>query len=127
MDATDKIDLSNILKARDIFESFRQNMKTDRDKAGATQAFEFSYELSWRLLKRVLESQGYEVLSHKDTFRKGALAKLIDNPEIWFDFQKMRNLTVHTYREENLDLIVSSFDSFSKELNKLIEKLRSLL
>lgn len=127
MNASEKIDISKVLKAREVFERFRKDMKTDRDKAGAVQAFEFSYALSWKIMRRVLESRGLEVGSPKDTFRKAALEKLIDDPEIWFGFQKMRNLTVHTYNKEDLETVVSIFDSFSKEMKVLVEKLQNLV
>lgn len=126
MNDSEEIDLSRILKAKEVFERFRTNMFDDRDKAGAVQAFEFSYEISWKLMKRVLESRGLEVGSPKDTFRKAALEKLIDDPEIWFDFLKKKNLTTHTYNEENLDVILSIFDNFSKEMGKLIERIKAL-
>src|SRR5271154_4312408 len=99
------LDLTKIFKARDIFERFRQDMQDDRDQAGAIQAFEFCYELAWKMMKRVLESRGQEVGSPKDTFRKAVLEKLIDDPEIWFEFQIKRNLTSHTYEQENVDAI----------------------
>ncbi len=124
MDTSYKIDLSRIQKAQDVFERFRRDMISDRDKAGAIQAFEFSYEVSWRLMKRVLELQGLDVGSPKDTFRKAVHEKLIDDPEIWFDFQKKRNLTTHTYNEENVELIISIFDIFSQEMDKLIQRLK---
>jgi nucleotidyltransferase substrate binding protein (TIGR01987 family) len=120
MDASEKIDMSNILKAQEVFERFRKNMFDDQSKAGAVQAFEFSYELSWRLMKRVLESRGLEVGSPKDTFRKAVHERLIDDPEVWFDFQKKQNLTVHTYKEENLEDVISIFDTFSIEMDKFI-------
>lgn len=120
MNATENIDISSLLKARDVFERFRKDMVDDRDKAGAVQAFEFCYELSWKMMRRVLESRGLDVGSPKDTFRKAVLEKLIDDPEIWFDFQRKRNLTIHTYKPENLDAIVAIFDTFSDEMNKLM-------
>lgn len=121
-----KIDFSKLHKARNTFERFRQDMQDDRDQAGAIQAFEFSYELAWKMMKRVLESRGQEVGSPKDTFRKAALEKLIDDPEIWFEFQMKRNLTSHTYEQDNIDAIIQIFDLFSAELSKLIERLENL-
>ncbi|MBS0186192.1 MAG: nucleotidyltransferase substrate binding protein [Proteobacteria bacterium] len=123
----DKIKTDNLRKAQNTFERFRQDMKTDRDQAGAVQAFEFCYELSWKLMKRVLESQGQETGSPKDTFRKAALEKLIDDPEIWFEFQKKRNLTTHTYEQEILKEIVSSFDDFSLEIQRRLERVEELM
>ncbi len=124
MDSSEKIDLSPILRAQAVFEEFRKDLSTDKDKTATVQAFEFCYELSWKMMKRVLESQGLEASSPKDTFRKAALGHLIEDPEIWFDFQKKRNLTVHSYNQESLEIVTSIFDRFSKELAALIVKLR---
>ena len=120
------IDLSKIVKAQATFERFRKSM-TDEDitQAGTVQAFEFCYELAWKMMKRFLSTQGIETLSPKDTFRKAALAKIIDNPEVWFDFQEKRNLTAHTYEQENLDTIINILDSFSTELNTVITRIKA--
>jgi nucleotidyltransferase substrate binding protein (TIGR01987 family) len=120
------IDFSSLKKARDVFEDFRQGMLTDRDRAGAIQAFEFSYELAWKMMKRVLAARGQETGSPKDIFRKAAIEKIIDKPELWFEFQSRRNVTVHTYRQENMNYVLEIFDQFSEELSKLITILESL-
>lgn len=122
----ESISIENLLKAQVQFESFRTDMIDDRDKAGAIQAFKFCYELSWKTMKRVLAFRGQETGSPKDTFRKAVLEKLIDDPEIWFEFQKKRNLTVHVYDQDNRDAVISIFDQFSIELKKLIERIRNL-
>ena len=122
------INLNKILKAQTTFERFRKEM-TDQDitQAGTAQAFEFCYELAWKLMKRFLATQGIEAVSPKDTFRKAALAKIIDDPEIWFDFQEKRNLTAHTYEQENLDAIINILEPFSIELNKVITRIKAQL
>jgi nucleotidyltransferase substrate binding protein (TIGR01987 family) len=116
----------NLIKARDLFESFRQDMKSERDKAGAVQAFEFCYELSWKTMKRILDVKGVETQSPKDTFREAALNHLIKSPEPWFIFQLKRNLTVHTYQLDTLNDVLSIFDHFSGELSALIKSLETL-
>ncbi len=121
------IDISPLEKAFKLFEEFRKDMKTERDKAGAVQAFEFCFELSWKITKRILAARGQESGSPKDTFRKAALEKLIEDPEIWFDFLNKRNLTVHTYNFVNLELVLSCFDSFAEEVRKLMEKIKNNL
>jgi nucleotidyltransferase substrate binding protein (TIGR01987 family) len=121
------IDISKLLKAQAVFERFRRDMKDDRDQAGAVRAFEFCYELAWKMMKRFLIARGQETGSPKDTFRAAALEKLIDDPEVWFEFQKKRNLTVHTYEQENLDAIVVIFDLFSTELSMLIDRLKAII
>src|SRR5579872_361645 len=122
MKLKNEIDLSYIYKAQHVFEKFRKNLSTDQEKAGAVQAFEFCYELAWKLMKRVLESRGLESGSPKDTFRKAFEEGLISDPEIWFEFQENKNLSLHVYEKENLDIVVASFNQFSIELSKLLAK-----
>ena len=55
MNSTENINIDYIKKAQAVFEKFRNNLQTDQEQAGAIQAFEFSYELAWKLMKRVLE------------------------------------------------------------------------
>jgi nucleotidyltransferase substrate binding protein (TIGR01987 family) len=119
--------MSNLLKAQAAFEQFRQDMKTNRDKVGAIHAFKICYELSWKIMKRILTTQGIESTAPRDIFRKAAAAKLIDNPEEWFGFIEKRHLTSYTYEQENIDAIVASFDSFSAELQALVERIKPLI
>ena len=114
-------DLNKLIKAQAIFERFRRDMHDDRDQMGAITAFKFCYELALRVMKTTLAAQGVEVSSPKDIFRQACLKKLIDDVDVWFDFQVKRNLTAHAYEEENLTIIVDVFDLFSTELDKLIK------
>lgn len=118
------IDIENLLKARDRFEEFRQNMVTDRDRAGAIQAFEFSYELAWKTIKRVLGKRGVNVMYPRDCFREAAAGNLISAPQIWFSFIEKRNISSHTYDEENVLNVVAIFDNFSQALTELIDNLK---
>ncbi len=119
------IDISNLLEARDVFERFRIDMQDDRDKAGAVQAFEVCFELSWKTMKRVLQKRGLDVHSPRDCFREAALNKLIaSHPTVWFGFIEKRILTVYAYNQERLENIVGIFEVFSRELKELIEKLK---
>jgi nucleotidyltransferase substrate binding protein (TIGR01987 family) len=120
------LNLAKLKKAQEIFEDFRKDMVDDRDKAGAIQAFEFCYELAWKVLKRVLQDRGQETGSPRDTFRKAGVEGLLHDPEVWFMFQQKRNLTVHTYERQNLDEVVATFGTFSLELEKLVHKLENL-
>ncbi len=119
----DEIDLRPLLKALGKFENFRHIAKTEIEKAGAIQAFEYSYELTWKTIKRILAIKGVIVNTPKDVFREAASANLIDDPEIWFDFIKKRNITVHTYQENEAENVIQIFPLFSQETQKLINKL----
>ena len=67
-------------------------------------------------MKRLLEERGKIANSPKETFRIAALEGFISDPEIWFDFLRKRNLTVHTYQESEADNIIAITESFSFEI-----------
>ena len=74
------------------------------------QRFEYSYELSWRLLKRRIEHDAatrsdIDSLSFKGLIREGAERGYISNPESWFKYRECRNLTSHTYNEINANIV----------------------
>ena len=71
-------------------------------------------------MKRFLETRGKTANSPKETFRMAALEGFIDNPELWFDFLKKRNLTVHTYQEEEINKIILICPIFSNEIKKFL-------
>jgi nucleotidyltransferase substrate binding protein (TIGR01987 family) len=114
----DEINIAPLLKAVSVFNDFSAHLNTNQEKAGAIQAFEFCFELSWKLLKRVLNKQGVEVASPRDTFRKAAENMLISDVELWFDFIKKRNLTVHTYNLDMVAEIVAIFPSFRQAIDR---------
>ena len=81
------------------------------EKQGLIQAFEFTHELGWNLLKDYLEFQGnQEVRGSRDAIREALKVGLIDDGELWMETIKARNLTSHTYSEE---LAENAFTSIS--------------
>lgn len=112
----ENIDVESFLKACANFEKFRHNLDTEQNKAGAIQAFEYCYEISWKTLKKILLAKGKYERTPRDCFREGASAGIISNPKAWFEFLKKRNLTVHTDNEQVVDEIIAIFDDFSDAL-----------
>lgn len=120
------IDISALLDAYEQFHEAMKVAKSDLDKAGSIQYFEFTYELAWKTLKRILAARGKNLNSQKTVFREAALEKLIEDPELWFDFTKDRNETVHTYNKKIANNIFNDLHLFDKEMAILISKLKSL-
>lgn len=120
------INIDPLIKAGSFLEAAVNEAKSQLEKAGAVQAFEFSYELAWKTLKRVLAYQGIEVASPRETFRAAALENLIDDPEQWFDFIRKRNLTVHIYNQKVAEEIFQFLPVFLAEFKKLMMTLQSL-
>ena len=120
MHIVEGVDMSNLLKVREVFERFRSNLETDQLQAGAVQAFAFSFELSWKIMKRILGKRGVATQSPRDTFREAARNGLISDPEEWFVFLDKRNLTSYTYKEENTQSIINILEPFSKVLGEFL-------
>lgn len=78
-----------------LFEQFRNSV---------IQTFEFSYELSYKTLRRVLidraaASEEIDTLGFRDLIRYAARAQLVDEPSRWFEYRTARNKTSHAYQE----------------------------
>ena len=115
--------ITPLLKAFKKFEAFRMHTTTEQEKAGAIQAFEYCFELSWKIMKKLLEERGKIANSPKETFRMAGLEGFITDPEIWFNFLKMRNFTLHTYEEYEADKVINCLPTFSSELHVFIRNI----
>jgi nucleotidyltransferase substrate binding protein (TIGR01987 family) len=100
--------------------------KNDIIRDSAIQRFEFTVELSWKVLQRYLRSSGYaEHLTPKQTIREAARLGLITDPEAWIRFIDARNLSSHTYREalaEEVFTAAQTLPVFVDELLVAIER-----
>lgn len=125
MHLIDTVNIAPLLKAFDQFERFKKNSATDQEKAGTIQAFEYCFELCWKIMKKLLEIRGNIVNSPKESFRMAALEGFINDPEVWFNFLKKRNLTVHSYNSEYADEVLSICDSFSYEIKAFLQNINA--
>jgi nucleotidyltransferase substrate binding protein (TIGR01987 family) len=95
---------------------------------GVIQRFEFTYELSWKMLKRFLEEYGLERpdrLSNRDLFRVGYEQGLIEDPEKWFLYLRMRDLTSHVYDEAKATEVFQGARQFLPEVKDFLVRLRT--
>jgi len=71
---------------------------SDLEKQGVIQAFEFTHELAWKLMKDFFEYQGEtNIYGSKDATKLAFERGLIDNGDIWLEMITSRNLTLQTY------------------------------
>ena len=67
---------------------------------GTIQRFEFTFELFWRAVRRLLARQGIEAHSPKAVLQQAyRVAWLSDEPR-WLKILENRSLTSHTYKEQ---------------------------
>ncbi|KLL02556.1 MAG: nucleotidyltransferase substrate binding protein [Mycoplasmataceae bacterium RC_NB112A] len=122
-----EIDIQPLISIRNILKKVLQEQDCSEIlEMGAVQAFEVGYELSWKLMKKVLSHQGQEVVFPREIFRLSAQGGLIKDPKIWFKFQEKRNITVHTYDADVLDDVFSILPRFLKEIDALIKTLQEI-
>jgi len=70
------------------------------EKQGVIQAFEFTYELAWNVLRDFLLWQGTEsIVGSRDAIREAFRLGLISDGKAWLAMLQDRNRTVHTYNE----------------------------
>jgi len=94
-------------------------------RAAAIQAFEFTYELSTKMLKRQLEqTESSAAVVHGMSFdaliRRGwALGFLNEEIAQWREFRKQRGTTSHTYDGNKAELIYREIPRFLAEAKYL--------
>jgi len=103
-------------------------------RAAAIQAFEFTYELSVKILKRKLgQIESSEAVVHSMSFdelirRAWSIGFLNEEIVQWREFRKQRGTTSHTYDENKAELIYQGIPRFldeAKYLYNAIEKLQT--
>ena len=94
-------------------------------RSAVIQSFEFTYELSVRMLRRVLieRSEAADLvadLSFNDLLRKAADASLVADPEPWRDWREMRNATSHAYDEAKANQVATGAIRFAGDAAALL-------
>jgi len=93
---------------------------------GVIQRFEFTLELSWKVMKYYLNSEGViEAKAPRSTVRQGFVYGIIEDANIWMDMIEDRNLTTHTYSESMANTIYLKIrDGYYKELRTFFEGIK---
>jgi len=97
-----------LLQLQNAVELNGQRALSNLEKQGVIQAFEFTHELAWNVLKDYLEDQGNQnVKGSKDATREAFKVALIADGEQWMAMILSRNISSHTYDERTADQLVS--------------------
>lgn len=100
----------------------------DFERDGLVQRFEFTHELSWKLMKAYAEYQGYDGIGgSRDATRKAFEMNLIPDGQIWMDMIKSRNETSHNYNGDIAsDVVDNILNVFYPELIAFYYKMNEL-
>ena len=95
---------------------------------GLIQAFEFTHELAWKVMKDFLSSRGtMNLYGSKDATREAFTLGLIANGEVWMEMIQSRNQTSHTYNKETADEIADAIvGRYAREFEMLLERFTEL-
>ena len=86
-----------------------QRPLSNLEKQGTIQAFEFTYELAWSLLRDYLIWQGTApIAGSRDAIREAFKRELISDGHAWMAMLQDRNRTVHTYNEATANEILGN-------------------
>lgn len=101
---------------------------TDLERQGLIQAFEFTHELAWNVLKDYLQDQGFaNLIGSKNATRTAFKNGLIEDGDTWMAMIESRTLTSHTYNEDVADEVATSILArYVLEFEKLQRKFADL-
>lgn len=140
MSQSKKLDFSSLEKAiyqlKDALECYEIVKKQQERlvlhlRAATIQAFEFTYELSWKMLKRYLEvtepnPTEIDQMSFPDLIRTGCERGLVlSDVSVWKVYRQERSATSHAYDQEKAQEVFEKIPAFLKEAEHLLTQLKS--
>ncbi|WP_386688732.1 nucleotidyltransferase substrate binding protein [Lonepinella sp. MS14437] len=128
-----KLDFSPLINAIERLKEGLIRYQTDisdiQIRDGLIQRFEFTYELSYKMLKRYLAQispnpEQYDSMSFQDLIRSGnEKGLLLGEWKDWKTYREMRSRTSHTYDEDVALNVVEGIPQFLQEVVYLVEQL----
>lgn len=131
---TDKLDLTPLANAvnrlAEGLARYEKDIADTQIRDGLIQRFEFSYEISHKMLKRHLEAvsatpEQFDGMDFADIVRSGNEQGILlgDWPK-WRNYRAMRSKTSHTYDEEIAIEVVEGIPAFLEEARYLLKQLQ---
>lgn len=104
-----------------IFEQFRNSV---------VQCFEYTYELSVKSLRRYIELTSdnpslVDDWEFKELIREAAVRGIIEKPQDWFDYRKLRNISSHAYSRSKAEEVYQKAENLYYSSQSLISFLKS--
>jgi nucleotidyltransferase substrate binding protein (TIGR01987 family) len=130
-----RLDIGSLEKAvdrlREGFDRYQRDITDTQIRDGLIQRFEFTYELSHKMLKRYLEATAaspdqYDTMPFPDLIRSANEQGLLlgDWPR-WRAYREMRAKTSDTYDEDVAVAVVAGIPDFLREAVHLRDQLRA--
>ena len=81
--------------------------------------FEFTYEMSWKTIKRYLDFIGIDCPNPRSCFKDALVQGLITDEAVWLDMIERRNLSSHIYDEDETKEILQKLNDYLKAFEEL--------
>ena len=132
--AVDITPLSNaVARLAEGLQRYLLNVSDTQIRDGLIQRFEFTYELSHKMLKRFLESVSaspgeYDGADFQYLIRSGnEQSLLLGDWSVWRKYRDMRAKTSHTYDEKVAVEVVEGISPFLEEARYLVQQISARL
>ncbi|MDX3772610.1 nucleotidyltransferase substrate binding protein [Chromatiaceae bacterium AAb-1] len=122
-----------ISRLEEGWQRYQQDITDIQIRDGLIQRFEFTYELSHKILKRYLEQtaaspEQFDSMPFAELIRTANEQKLLAGDwSAWRTYREMRSKTSHTYNEDIALQVVTGIPAFIKEAGFLRDSLQSRL
>lgn len=119
---------SALKQLEDAVDLARKRALSDLEKQGLIQAFEFTHELAWNVIKDYFIYQGNtNITGSRDATREAFENGLIENGEDWMEMIISRNQSSHTYNQATANKITERIiHSYCILFRKFLEKMKNL-
>jgi nucleotidyltransferase substrate binding protein (TIGR01987 family) len=131
--STDKLYLTpfenGLARLQEGYARYQQDIKDNQIRDGLIQRFEFTYDISHKMLKRYLERtspnpEKFDSMPFADLIRSGnEQSLLLSDWNKWKIFREMRAKSGHTYDEGIALEVISVIVDFIAEAKVLLEQL----
>lgn len=119
--------LEDLKNANSRLKEIYQLEVTQPHQDAAIKRFEFTFELSWKLMQEANEYLGKPSSGPKPSIRTAAEKEVINDPETWLKFLEARNLTSHTYRQPLAKEVYERAKAFPPLVESLIASVEKII
>ena len=113
---------------RSGFNQSHANSDNELLRDGVIQRFEYTMDLSWKMIQRYLKHiaqvEESAIRTKKDLFREAGRLGLITNVEAWFGYYEARNETSHTYDPQIAEAVFKQAELFLPDAMSLLKALK---
>jgi nucleotidyltransferase substrate binding protein (TIGR01987 family) len=119
--------LDRFINVVDTEKKFKEDGFEDVYLDLVVKRFEFTYEMSWKALKRYLDFLGIEATNPRNVFKEAYVQGIISDENIWLDMIEQRNLSSHMYDELEIKEILSKKENYKDAFIRLRDKIKQSL